>query len=216
MRKDTLRIVFIIALQCGYSVISNGQAGGTKTNFDSLRIELEQMLDADQKIRKILIDSVGLDSPEAGKYLSQMAAIDNINKIKISAILEKYGWIEKSKIGEKASEAIFYTVQHSDLAFLEKHFPQFKKRAAEGEANPSLCAMMEDRLLMWKGEKQIYGSQATSSLRPDKKYAIWPIENPAEVNTLRKKVGFPTTVEENAKRLNAEYNPDEKLPAKQE
>ena len=43
---------------------------------------------------------------------------------------------------------------------------------------------------------------------------IWPIENPARVNELRKKIGFTTSVEENAKRLDAEYNPDEKLPAK--
>ena len=66
---------------------------------------------------------------------------------------------------------------------------------------------------MMNGKKQIYGTQANNNLRPDKKFAIWPIENPQGVNELRKKVGFDTTVEENAARLNAEYKPDEKLPA---
>ena len=65
---------------------------------------------------------------------------------------------------------------------------------------------------MWKGKKQIYGTQASNDTRPGKKMVIWPIENPSQVNELRKKIGFTTTVEENAKQLNAEYDPNERLP----
>jgi hypothetical protein len=187
-----------------------------KINYDSLRIALEAMLDSDQEIRRILIDSIGLDSPEAGKYLKQMATIDMQNKAKIESILEKYGWIERSKIGEKAADGIFYVVQHTDLEFQEKYFPQLKKLAAIGEASPIRCAMMEDRILMSKGKRQIYGTQANNNLRPDKKMAIWPIEDPSQVNALRKKIGFTTTVEENAARLKAEYDPNEKLPTQNE
>jgi len=185
----------------------------SKINYDSLRIELEAMVDSDQGIRRILVDSIGLDSPEAGKYINQMVAIDMQNRIEIESILSKYGWIEQSKIGEKAAEGIFYIVQHSDLDFMERYFPQFKKLVAIGEASATRCAQMEDRLLMWKGKKQIYGTQASNDIRPDKKMVIWPIENPSHVNELRKKIGFTTTVEENAERLNAEYDPNEKLPA---
>jgi len=170
------------------------------------------MYDEDQEIRRILVDSIGLDSPEAGKYIQQMANIDMRNRNKIESILNKYGWLEKSKVGTKASEAIFYTVQHTNLEFVERYFSQFKKLAERGEANPRQCAMMEDRILMWKGKKQIYGTQASTTLRPDKKLAIWPIENPSEVNALRMRAGFDTTVEQNAKRLNAVYDPKEKLP----
>ncbi len=212
--KSLVKFLLLNFLLSGFNQSSNGQEVD-KINYDSLRRELEGMFDADQEIRRILVDSIGIDSPESWKYIKQMTTIDGINKAKIESILNKYGWIERSKIGEKASEAIFYTVQHTDLAFLEKYFPQFKERAQKGEANPMLCAKMEDRLLMWKNKKQIYGTQATNELRPDKKNAIWPIENPSVVNELRKKMGFKTTVEENAKQLNAEYNPNEKLPAKE-
>jgi hypothetical protein len=75
---------------------------------------------------------------------------------------------------------------------------------------------MEDRILMSKGKRQIYGTQANNNLRPDKKMAIWPIEDPSQVNALRKKIGFTTTVEENAARLKAEYDPNEKLPTQNE
>ena len=212
MTMPQIRIV-LLTLQlfcCAHSSLEAQTL--TPANYDSLRRELEGMFDADQEIRRILVDSIGINSPEDGKYMNQMAVIDSRNKIKITSILEKYGWIGKSKIGEKASDGIFYIVQHTDLEFLEKYFPQFKKQTDKGEASAKLCGMMEDRLLMWKGKKQIYGSQASNALRSDKKMAIWPIENPSRVNELRKKAGFTSTVEENAKRLNAEYDPNEKLP----
>jgi hypothetical protein len=181
-------------------------------NYDSLRIVLETMHDSDQNIRRILIDSVGLDSPEAPKYLQQMANIDTKNRANLELILEKYGWIEQSKIGEKAAAGIFYIIQHSDIELMEKYFPQMKALAERGEASTVLTAMMEDRLLMWKGKKQIYGTQATTGLRPNNRLAVWPIKDPSKVNELRKKAGFPTTVEENAKGMNADYNPHEMLP----
>jgi hypothetical protein len=211
---STIRIVLLSMFLFSWSYSNVYAQKGNTINYDSIKLELERIYDADQDIRRILIDSIGLDSPEAGKYLSKMNGIDRRNKAKIEAMLEKYGWIKKSKIGEKASEAIFYTVQHTDLEFLEKYFPQFKKLAEIGEASPIQCAMMEDRLLMWKGKKQIYGTQSSDRLRSDKKYVVWPIENSAGVNELRKKVGFKTTVEEDAKRLNAEYDPNGRLPEK--
>ena len=214
MEQFMEKLLLISWLACSSLCTKAQQAGGSieRVNYDSLRIVLEKMYDVDQEIRRILIDSIGLDSPEAPKYFHQMATIDMQNKIKIALILGKYGWIEQSKIGKKAAEGIFYVVQHSDLEFVEKYFPQFKQLAEKGEADPTRCAQMEDRLLMWKGKKQIYGTQANSILRPDKSYAIWPIENPSGVNELRKKIGFTTTVEENATRLNADYDPNEKLP----
>lgn len=127
-------------------------------------------------------------------------------------ILDKYGWLEKSKVGEKAAESIFYVIQHTDLNTIKKYFPQFRTLAERGEASARLCAMMEERMLMWEGKKQIYGSQASNALRPDKSFAIWPIENPADVNVRRKKAGFANTVEEYAAALNAAYDPNEELP----
>lgn len=224
MKQKTLLFLFVsilILIQTDASAqqtLRNEQATGQKKiNYDSLRIELEAMFDADQEIRRILVDSIGLDSPEAGKYFNEMASIDMTNRIKIKEILEKYGWIEQSKIGEKAAEAIFYVVQHTDLEFIEKYFSQFKNLAARGEASTSRCATMEDRILMWKGKKQIYGTQAYSNnLSGGKKIFIWPVEDPSQVNELRKRAGFTTTVEENASRLNAEYDPNEKLPSVKE
>jgi hypothetical protein len=213
---DQLRVAYLFAsiIFSGiHSIAQQNVVKNSHVNYDSLRMELEAMYDADQDIRRILVDSIGFNSPETPKYMNKIAEIDAENQAKLQVILEKYGWIGQSKIGEKAAEGIFYIVQHAPLEMKEKYFPQFKKLAIQGEAKRTQCAMMEDRILMMNGKKQIYGTQANNNIRPDKKFVIWPIENPAAVNELRKKAGFDTTVEENARRLNAEYNPDEKLPS---
>lgn len=210
--------LFIIILLTGFLLSCNDSKNTTinesSINYDSLRVVLEHMRFEDQEIRRIIIDSIGLSAPNVGPYLKRMSEIDAANQEKIRLILKEYGWIPISKVGEKAADAIFYTIQHSDRELMEKYFPEFKRLADQGEASRKQCAMMEDRLLMWNGKKQIYGTQA-SDFREDKTMAIWPIDDPKHVNQRRKEVGFTTTIEEYAKRLNAIYNPDEQLPSEQ-
>ena len=210
------RRIIVLTLILTTSLFSCGQTNQQttmQTNYDSLQTVLETMVDKDQEIRRILVDSVGIDSPNAGPYIQQMMNIDADNQKNIRLILNKYGWIKQSKIGTKAAKAFFYIIQHSDTTLMIKWFPEFKKLADTGEADKVECAMMEDRLLMWRGKKQLYGTQA-SAFRDDKKIAIWPIEDPENVNERRKQIGFALTVEEYADRLKAIYNENEQLPSK--
>jgi hypothetical protein len=59
------------------------------------------MVDTDQDKLRILIDSIRLDSPEAGFHFNQK---------KLIVILDRYSWIEQSEIGTKDAEASFYTI----------------------------------------------------------------------------------------------------------
>ncbi|QHT66775.1 hypothetical protein GXP67_08945 [Rhodocytophaga rosea] len=177
--------------------------------YDSLRQVLEGIYDTDQGIREKMSSAQG---DELGKIIFQMQKIDSANQVAIKSILYKYGWLPQNKVGEKAADAIFYVVQHADMELIRQYFPALKKLARQKEARTTHAAMMEDRLLMYEGKKQIYGTQATSRLRTDGRGAIWPVQNPSKVNQLRKEAGFDLTVEENAKRLDAIYDPNEKLP----
>jgi hypothetical protein len=185
---------------------------GSIIDYNSLKADLEEMYFKDQEIRRIITDSIGFDSPNTQQYFDKMMEIDSINQFHLKEILSQYGWIPQSKIGEKASDAIFYIIQHSDIKLMQQYYPQLKELAKKGEAKNTHAAMMEDRLLMWHGKKQKYGTQASSILRDNNKMIVWPIEKPDSVNIFRKAMGFELTVEENAKRLNAEYNRDESLP----
>ena len=182
-----------------------------KINYDSIRIVLEKVYDRDQDIRRILSDSLIPNSPDFNMYISKMFDIDAENLSIVIPFLEKYGFIPKSKIGEKAHDGIFYVIQHSNLDLMEKYFPQYDSLAKIGEANRRHAAMMEDRLLMNKGLKQKYGSQAISNEKTGNKMKIWPIEHPEQVDSLRKAVGYKNTVKEQAKEMGAIYDPDAKI-----
>lgn len=179
----------------------------TSVPYDSLRAVLEEIYDADQGIRQELMAAWGGD---VGDLFRQMAQIDSVNRVKINHILSDYGWLPQSKIGEKAASAIFFVVQHGGKEMIQENLPTLQKLAAENEAKTTHAAMMEDRLLTYEGKKQIYGTQATGD-STGASY-VWPIKDPDRVNELRKAAGFELTVEENAERLDAIYNPKQELP----
>ena len=130
-------------------------------------------------------------------------------------IVEKHGWLPYSKVGKKAADALFYVVQHSNIEGMKKYLPVIKKEAAKGEASKKGAAMMEDRILMNSGKKQVYGTQAMSFNKKGQakpRLFIWPIEDVKNVNKRRKEIGFKSTIEEQAKNMGADFDPNEPLP----
>ncbi len=72
--------------------------------------------------------------------------------------------------------------------------------------------MMLDRKLIEEKKPQIYGTQIEGKFIINKQTGkkeqviyVLPIKNADKVNNRRKKAGFETTVEENAKRFGIEY-----------
>ena len=93
-----MRIIFSVLILTT-SLFSCGQRKQltiARINYDSLRVVLEGMVDKDQEIRRILVDSIGIDSPNAGPYIEQMRDIDSVNQKTIKVILDKYGWYSMS------------------------------------------------------------------------------------------------------------------------
>lgn len=216
MKFLTTLILLFFLFGCQYPGLRNLDSSKkiNQPNYALLQKELQEIYDIDQKIRNINWDSINADPALQNAFALKMQKTDSSNQSRILPILEQYGWLPKSKIGEKASSAIYLVIQHSNLETIEKYLPQMEKLARKGEANARSAAIMRDRLLMFQGKKQLYGTQASNWVRDDGSMVIWPIANVKEVNKLRMKVGFNTTVEENAKRLGAVYNPKEELPKK--
>ena len=60
-----------------------------------------------------------------------------------------------------------------------------------------------------KNKEQVYGTQVAGRKigESDEWFQfVWPIKNPERVNERRIEMGFDSTVEENAKRLDVEYH----------
>lgn len=180
---------------------------------DSLRTILEEMHDRDQGIRKELSESRN-NAQDMYTIIQKMNTIDSLNQKQVKIILEKYGWLESSSVGEKASGAIFYVVQHAPLEYMETYHPQLVALASKGEAKKHHAAMMQDRILMYNNKKQRYGTQASNLVREGEAMVMWPVEDPENVNTRREEAGFSETIEDTAAGMNAEYDPNENLPTR--
>lgn len=186
-------------------------APGQKPEYDSLRLALEEMYDSDQDIRRRLSQQ----DTSAAYLIQKMVESDSLNQIMVNKILEDYGWLTEVTVGKKATDAIFFVVQHADVKMMERWFPTFKATVDRGEGDAAKAAMMEDRIRMYRHQKQIYGTQIHGQATPDGEgweYLVWPIEDPANVNERRRALGYKQTVEEYAEQAGARYDPQEAMP----
>ncbi|MBD2752255.1 DUF6624 domain-containing protein [Spirosoma validum] len=144
----------------------------------------------------------------AGALWAEQVKIDSSNLSRAEGILKEHGYPGKKLVGTPTNETVFYVIQHSNK--IPTYLPLIRK-AAEGEELPfSLYAMMLDRSLMYEGKPQLYGTQVSCRQLVSTKQSrcfVWPITDAKRVNERRKQAGFDLSVEENANRLNAAYEP---------
>lgn len=159
---------------------------------DPLALELERMYTLDQWYR-IHWDSVialhGRKSPEFADFLRRNREQDSLNVVRMAQILDEQGWPGPDEVGEKGSKAVFLVIQHADLPVQEKYLPAMRKAVAEGKAEASNLAYLEDRVLMRQGKPQRYGSQVIA----DKQTGAWvlhPVEDPENLDKRRAAVGL--------------------------
>jgi hypothetical protein len=210
MRGITLIYFLTLTIACSNKSNENKEV----LDYDSFANSLDSIMALDQGIRKQFMKAIQGNEKIDPSLYGDMNRIDSSNQAWVIDKLQKYGWPEKSKIGENAARAVFLVIQHAELPDIETYYPQLKALADKDEARPDHAAMMLDRMLMYQGKKQVYGTQASGQLRQDGSWVIWPVENPESINERRKKVGFTDTVEETAASMDAVYNPNEPLPNK--
>ncbi|WP_010232579.1 DUF6624 domain-containing protein [Gillisia marina] len=190
-------------------------------NYD-LKVKLDSIEEIDQELRKLyypisiqekkdILNKFGFSWEQfVEKDWEIIFQQDTLNIKEISKIIDQYGYPGKSLVGKPTNTAAWSVIQHSNQ--IEKYFPLIEKAGIDNEIPMTLIAMMEDRILMYKGLKQKYGTQASGHEIIDPKTNetrwesfIWPVESPSEVNDLRKNVGFKKTIEESAKSMNIHY-----------
>jgi hypothetical protein len=90
--------------------------------------------------------------------IREMQQADAVNIPEIKDILLTYGFPPKSRVGQ-ANTVIWLIIQHSDLSFQKECFPMLQDAAEAGELSKETLAMLEDRINMFDGLPQRYGSQ---------------------------------------------------------
>lgn len=154
--------------------------------------ELAEISRTDQLQRKemrAVSDKYGWQSPQMDSLWTLQNAADNYNQGRIVEIIKKHGYPGRSLVGPAQASTAFMVIQHSNQEMQEEYLPLLKEQADKGELRWSSVALMIDRVLLGKGEKQIYGSQVHTDPETGELY-FGEIENPHQVDVIRQTVGL--------------------------
>lgn len=153
---------------------------------------LDTVFNDDQQYRQQL-DPVekkyGQGSDEMKNLINKMIMYDSINTIKVTEFLDRNGWQGADVVGEQGNSALFLVIQHADTAIQLKYLPMMRTAVKNGKAQPSQLALLEDRVALRQGKKQIYGSQIGVNPKTGEMYVL-PLEDPDNVDKRRAEVGL--------------------------
>lgn len=153
----------------------------------SVEKELKEMRTQDQSIRLLLIDAQR-KKRNIADIKRLMNDIDRKNSVRVTEIIDQYGWLAPDDIGYEANEALFLCIQHSQDSLIQnKYLPILKEAVQKGAAEAWQYAFLTDRCLMNQGQKQIYGTQRISRNGVD--YLV-PLQDINQVDSLRQEIGL--------------------------
>lgn len=154
---------------------------------------LDTVYTEDQKYRQ-QIDQItkkyGWQSKEMQDHWKIINEKDSVNLIKVCNILDKHGWLGPDVVGRQGSSALFLVIQHADLPVQEKYLPMMRDAVKNNKAQGSSLALLEDRVALRQGKRQIYGSQVGRDNESGQHYVL-PLEDPDNVDQRRASVGLP-------------------------
>lgn len=172
-----------------------------------LRREIVAMAENDLSVRQALVSDGSLTTQG---YHPRMEAVHKSNAARLASIIEQHGWPGESLVGEDGARAAWLIAQHAigNPPFMRLCLSLLKQAASENEVPQWHAAMLEDRIRMYEGRPQVYGTQ----FQPDKngEFTHYTIENPESVNDRRRAVGL-NTLEERMVEMR-EQSAQEKLP----
>jgi hypothetical protein len=128
------------------------------------------------------------------KVDERIKEIDQKNLRRVEEIILMYGWPTYSLVGETAAKGAFLVIQHSDTQTQQKYFMLIFNAAKNNEASKEWVALLLDRISVHKQGFQYFGTQVyqakdTITGRPGK-YKYFPIQDEANVDSLRKEFGM--------------------------
>lgn len=171
-----------------------------KTNKDKTEANLNKVLVSlldtvyleDQKYRlqtEEIESEYGWESDKMETHLKTINLKDSINLIKVKKILDEYGWLGADIIGNQGNTTLFLVIQHSDIETQQTYLPMMREAVKNRNATARNLALLEDRVSLRKGKKQIYGSQIGRDTETGE-YYILPLIDPENVDKRRAEIGL--------------------------
>ncbi|MDF1504673.1 DUF6624 domain-containing protein [Roseisolibacter sp. H3M3-2] len=124
-------------------------------------------------------------------YAPAMEAVHRRNAARLRALVAEHGWPGRSLAGDDGAEAAWLVAQHAigEPAFLRDALAALREAAARGEVPAWQPAMLDDRIRLYEGRPQRWGTQFVPD--PDGWLRPHDIEEPDGVEARRAAVGLP-------------------------
>src|SRR5262245_2957581 len=125
-------------------------------------------------------------------YHPEMRAIHRRNGDRLARITgELAGWPGFAAVGRDGSGAAFLIAQHDIAApvLMRRNLELRRQAVAEGDAESTGLAFLEDRIRTFEGRLQCYGTQLGWDDGGD--FGVWPaVEDPSTVDVRRAQLGL--------------------------
>lgn len=128
-------------------------------------------------------------------YHAEMEAIHLENAALLERVIDAIGWPGRAKVEDDGAGAAFMILQHAISR------PDLQRRALalileaipEGQANPLDAAYLSDRIAMFEGRGQLFGTQF--DIDDQGLLSPAPIHDPEGLDARRENVGLPPITE---------------------
>ena len=107
----------------------------------------------------------GWGSDEMKTLIRNTLLYDSLNQVIITGILDNYGWLGTNDIGMEGNATLFLVIQHANIKTQEEYLPMMRDAVNKGNARAASLALLEDRVALRQGGKQIYGSQISVTIK---------------------------------------------------
>lgn len=161
-------------------------------DFKSIAEKIIDLKKADLALREKLVQIGQLSDG----YHEEMKVLHNRNANILSDIIDKIGYPTIDKVGKEANEATWLIIQHSigQPEFMKKCAKLLEKAVSENKADPKSLAYLTDRIRVFEGKTQLYGTQFDwdeyGNLSPNH------FDDLTKVNERRKSIGLNTLEEQ--------------------
>lgn len=146
-------------------------------------------------------------------YDPEMQLLHQQNAASLEDIMDAIGFPSIAKVGDEAHEAAWLVIQHSigHPAFMKRCAKLLERAVQQEDANPRLLAYLTDRIAMYEGKIQLYGTQFDWDDQGE--LSPLPYDDLEKVNERRASLGL-NTLEEQTMILRAQALRDGEKPPK--
>ena len=161
-------------------------------DYKNIAKKIIDLINADLALRDKLIQSRQLSHG----YNEEMKELHNKNAEILSDIIDKIGYPTTDKVGKEANEATWLIIQHAigQPEFMRKCAKLLERAVSENKADPKSLAYLTDRIAVFEGKEQLYGTQFDWDEYGN--LSANPFDDLTKVNERRKSIGLNTLEEQ--------------------